>query len=166
MQSYKYAMIKTPIGELMLIQSEKGLKRIVFEKKIPEFLSEIEQKKDDYNLVKDKISLKKPIKQINDYFSNNKKFFDIKVDISMPSFYQKVLLTVMKIPYGEVRTYQEIAIKTGSPNAYRAVGSANAKNLIPIIIPCHRVVAANGNLGGYGGGLSIKKYLLKMEGVI
>lgn len=150
----------------MLIQSEKGLKRIVFEKKIPEFLSEIEQNKDDYNLVKDKISLKKPIKQINDYFSNNKKFFDIKVDISMPSFYQKVLLTVMKIPYGEVRTYQEIAIKTGSPNAYRAVGSANAKNLIPIIIPCHRVVAANGNLGGYGGGLSIKKYLLKMEGVI
>lgn len=150
----------------MLIQSEKGLKRIVFEKKIPEFLSEIELNKDDYNLVKDKISLKKPIKQINDYFSNNKKFFDIKVDISMPSFYQKVLLTVMKIPYGEVRTYQEIAIKTGSPNAYRAVGSANAKNLIPIIIPCHRVVAANGNLGGYGGGLSIKKYLLKMEGVI
>ncbi|MEC7871461.1 MAG: MGMT family protein, partial [Candidatus Neomarinimicrobiota bacterium] len=116
-------MIKSPIGELMLIQSEKGLKRIVFEKKIPEFLSEIEQNKDDYNLVKDKISLKKPIKQINDYFSNNKKFFDIKVDISMPSFYQKVLLTVMKIPYGEVRTYQEIAIKTGSPNAYRAVGS-------------------------------------------
>jgi len=159
-------MIKSPIGELMLIQSEKGLKRIVFEKKIPEFLSEIELNKDDYNLVKDKISLKKPIKQINDYFSNNKKFFDIKVDISMPSFYQKVLLTVMKIPYGEVRTYQEIAIKTGSPNAYRAVGSANAKNLIPIIIPCHRVVAANGNLGGYGGGLSIKKYLLKMEGVI
>ena len=159
-------MIKSPIGELMLIQSEKGLKRIVFEKKISAFLSEIEQKKDDYNLVKDKISLKKPIKQINDYFSNNKKFFDIKVDISMPSFYQKVLLTVMKIPYGEVRTYQEIAIKTGSPNAYRAVGSANAKNLIPIIIPCHRVVAANGNLGGYGGGLSIKKYLLKMEGVI
>ena len=159
-------MIKTPIGELMLIQSEKGLKRIVFEKKISAFLSEIEQNKDDYNLVKDKISLKKPIKQINDYFSNNKKFFDIKVDISMPSFYQKVLLTVMKIPYGEVRTYQEIAIKTGSPNAYRAVGSANAKNLIPIIIPCHRVVAANGNLGGYGGGLSIKKYLLKMEGVI
>ncbi|MDP6877714.1 MAG: methylated-DNA--[protein]-cysteine S-methyltransferase [Candidatus Marinimicrobia bacterium] len=159
-------MIKSPIGELMLIQSEKGLKRIVFEKKISAFLSEIEQKKDDYNLVKDKISLKKPIKQINDYFSNNKKFFDIKVDISMPSFYQKVLLTVMKIPYGEVRTYQEIAIKTGSPNAYRAVGSANAKNLIPIIIPCHRVVATNGNLGGYGGGLSIKKYLLKMEGVI
>ena len=159
-------MIKSPIGELMLIQSEKGLKRIVFEKKIPEFLSEIEQNKDDYNLVKDKMSLKKPIKQINDYFSNNKKFFDIKVDISMPSFYQKVLLTVMKIPYGEVRTYQEIAIKTGSPNAYRAVGSANAKNLIPIIIPCHRVVATNGNLGGYGGGLSIKKYLLKMEGVI
>jgi len=159
-------MIKTPIGELMLIQSEKGLKRIVFEKKIPAFLSEIEQKKDDYNLVKDKISLKKPIKQINDYFFNNKKFFDIKIDISIPSFYQKVLLTVMKIPYGEIRTYREIAINTGNPNAYRAVGSANARNLIPIIIPCHRVVAANGNLGGYGGGLSIKKYLLKMEGVI
>ena len=159
-------MIKTPIGELMLVQSIKGLRRIVFEKKIPALLSEIENKKDNYSLVEDKVSLKKPIRQINDYFSNNKKNFDIKVDVSMPSFYQKVLFTVMKIPYGEVRTYREIAIETGSPNAYRAVGSANAKNLIPIIIPCHRVVAANGNLGGYGGGLSIKKYLLKMESVI
>jgi len=84
----------------------------------------------------------------------------------MPPFYQKVLSEVKKIPYGEVRTYKEIAAKAGSPRAYRATGSANAKNILPIIIPCHRVIGTNGNLGGYGGGLIIKKYLLKMEGVI
>ena len=84
----------------------------------------------------------------------------------MPPFYHKVLCEVKKIPYGEVRTYREIAKKAGSPGAYRATGSANAKNMLPIIIPCHRVIGNNGNLGGYGGGLKIKKYLLKMEGVI
>ena len=84
----------------------------------------------------------------------------------MPPFYQKVLSEVKKIPYGEVRTYQEIAAKAGNPRAYRAAGSANAKNILPIIIPCHRVIGNDGNLGGYGGGLKIKKYLLKMEGVI
>ena len=77
----------------------------------------------------------------------------------MPPFYQKVLSEVKKIPYGEVRTYQEIAAKAGNPRAYRAAGSANAKNILPIIIPCHRVIGNDGNLGGYGGGLKIKKYL-------
>ena len=84
----------------------------------------------------------------------------------MPHFYQQALTVVMKIPYGEVRSYKEIAQFTQNPSAHRAVGTANAKNLIPIIIPCHRVIANNGTLGGYGGGLKIKKYLLKMEGVI
>ena len=72
----------------------------------------------------------------------------------------------MKIPFGNVMSYKQIAAKINNPQAYRAVGTANAKNTIPIIIPCHRVIANNGTLGGYGGGLKIKKFLLKMEGVI
>ena len=84
----------------------------------------------------------------------------------MPPFYQRVLSEVKKIPYGEVRTYKEIGINAGSPKAYRATGTANANNVLTIIIPCHRVVGSNGDLGGYGGGLKIKKYLLKMEGAI
>ena len=84
----------------------------------------------------------------------------------MTHFYNKVLNEVRNIPYGEVRTYKEIANKVGNPNAYRAAGTANAKNMLPVIIPCHRVIGKDGDLGGYAGGLKIKKYLLKMEGVI
>ena len=159
-------MIDTPIGKLMLIQSDKGLKQIIFEKKIPAFKSQIELNKNRLSFVKDEVSLNKTIQQITEYFLKKRKKFQIKIDISMPPFYQQALSVVMKIPYGEVRSYKEIAQFTQNPSAYRAVGTANAKNLIPIIIPCHRVIANNGTLGGYGGGLKIKKYLLKMEGVI
>ena len=81
----------------------------------------------------------------------------------MPPFYQQALSVVMKIPYGEVRSYKEIAQFTQNPSAYRAVGTANAKNPLPIIIPCHRIVSSNGNLGGYSGGLDKKSFLLDHE---
>tara|TARA_B100000575_G_scaffold97555_1_gene77846 strand:+ start:765 stop:1118 length:354 start_codon:yes stop_codon:yes gene_type:complete len=111
-------------------------------------------------------NLRDSSEQIHQYFYEKRKNFNLKIHISMPPFYQKVLSEVKKIPYGDVRTYKEIAAKAGNPRAYRATGSANAKNILPIIIPCHRVIGTNGNLGGYEGGLIIKKYLLKMEGVI
>ena len=82
----------------------------------------------------------------------------------MPPFYQKVLMTVKKIPYCKTISYQEVAKRAGRPKAVRAAGSANAKNPLPIIIPCHRVLATGGRLGGYGGGLKIKNYLLNLEG--
>ena len=131
-------MIDTPIGELMLIQSDKGLRQIVFEKKIPAFKSQIELNKNRLSFVKDEVQLNKTIQQINEYFLRKRREFQIKIDISMPPFYQQALTVVMKIPYGEVRSYKEIAQFTQNPSAHRAVGTANAKNLIPIIIPCHR----------------------------
>ena len=97
--------------------------------------------------------------------NNKRKNFDIRLDIEMPPFYQKVLNIVNKIPYGRYLSYQEVASKAGNPKATRATGSANARNPIPVIIPCHRVLASGGNLGGYGGGIKIKKYLLKLEGI-
>jgi|TARA_B110000196_G_scaffold294281_1_gene283181 methylated-DNA-[protein]-cysteine S-methyltransferase len=95
-----------------------------------------------------------------------RKFFKIKLDLNMPPFYYKTLMAVKKIPYGEYRTYKEIAMMAGNPKAIRAAGSANARNPIPIIIPCHRVLASGGGLGGYGGGLDIKNFLLNFEGVV
>jgi methylated-DNA-[protein]-cysteine S-methyltransferase len=95
-----------------------------------------------------------------------RKFFKIKLDLNMPPFYYKTLMAVKKIPYGEYRTYKEIAMMAGNPKAIRAAGSANARNPIPIIIPCHRVLANGGGLGGYGGGLNIKNFLLNFEGVV
>ena len=84
----------------------------------------------------------------------------------MPPFYYKALMAVKSIPYGQYQTYKEIAMKAGNPKAVRAAGTANARNPIPIVIPCHRVLASNGGLGGYGGGLNIKNFLLNLEGTI
>ena len=102
-------------------------------------------------------------RQLREYFNGVRKDFDFPVRPEGSSFERKVWTELLKIPFGETRTYGEIAKKVGKPNAARAVGQANNKNPIPIAIPCHRVVA-NGGLGGYGGGLDLKKRLLELEG--
>ncbi len=154
------------MGDLLLGSKDNHLLKIIFEKNIEEYLKSVKLKKGDIPRVSPNENLRNSSEQIHQYFYEKRKNFNVKVQISMPPFYQKVLNEVKKIPYGEVRTYKEIAAKAGNPRAYRATGSANAKNILPVIIPCHRVIGNDGNLGGYGGGLKIKKYLLKMEGVI
>ena len=102
-------------------------------------------------------------RELSQYFSGERKSFTIPIDLKITPFYKKVLLEVFRIPFGETRSYQQIAKYTGNIKATRAVGSANAKNPIPIIIPCHRIIASNGMLGGYSGGLEMKKRLLYHE---
>lgn len=102
--------------------------------------------------------------QIEEYFANKRTFFDINFELFTTDFRKKSLNAVAKIPYGETKSYTEIAKQTGKPKAVRAVGSANATNTLPIIIPCHRVISNNGGLGGYGGGLDMKIKLLELEG--
>ena len=149
----------------MLVQSNKGLRKLIFEKDISNF-SETNSEGNCFELIKDNAALSTTKKQLEEYFNGKRINFNIQLDISISNFYKKVLIEVMKIPFGNVMSYKQIAVKINNPQAYRAVGTANAKNTIPIIIPCHRVIANNGTLGGYGGGLKIKKFLLKMEGVI
>ena len=103
-------------------------------------------------------------KEIKAYLAGNLKKFTIDFEIDAAPFQKKVLKFVSTIPYGKTFSYGEIALKLGNPRASRAVGTANARNNLPLIIPCHRVVAANG-LGGYGGGLPLKIKLLRHEGV-
>ena len=103
-------------------------------------------------------------KQLEEYFSGNRKNFDLPiVFIRGTDFQKKIWDTLLKIPYGETRSYKEIAEMAGKPKACRAVGGANNKNPISIVVPCHRVIGANGSLVGYGGGLNIKKALLDLE---
>jgi O-6-methylguanine DNA methyltransferase len=102
-------------------------------------------------------------RQLRQYFNGELKQFDLRLDIRGTSFQKKVLRRVMKIPYGKTLTYGEVARAVGTTGAARAVGAVNAANTLPLVIPCHRVVASKG-LGGYGGGLAMKKTLLKMEG--
>jgi len=102
--------------------------------------------------------------EIRAYLNGKLKKFSVKIDIEAAPFQKKVLNYVARIPFGQTKTYGEIAAIVGNPRASRAVGTANARNNLPLVVPCHRVVGCNG-LGGYGGGLSLKKKLLKHEGI-
>ena len=108
--------------------------------------------------------VKKVFKQLQEYFGRERKEFDLPVEIIGTDFQKKVWNELTKIPYGETISYGELANRMGDKNLMRAVAAANGANPIPIIIPCHRVIGADGSLTGYGGGLSVKKKLLELEG--
>jgi len=108
--------------------------------------------------------IKRAAKQLKEYFAGKRREFDLPLEQAGTDFQKKVWSALFTIPYGETRSYGEIAKQIGSPNASRAVGMANHNNPISIICPCHRVIGAGGSLTGYGGGLPLKEYLLKLEG--
>ena len=103
--------------------------------------------------------------QLREYFAGARRTFELPLAPHGTAFQQRVWAALRAIPYGETRTYGELAAAIGSPNASRAVGMANHRNPIPIIIPCHRVIGANGTLTGYAGGLEVKQKLLALEGI-
>lgn len=102
-------------------------------------------------------------KQLMEYFEGTRKYFDLKLEPAGTAFQKQVWKTLCEVPYGETRCYEEIAVMAGSPKACRAVGMANNRNPISIIVPCHRVIGKNGSMVGYGGGLEVKEALLKLE---
>lgn len=140
---------KTIIGEIAIVGDEEYIYEVSFFKK-------------DYPIYETTM-IKKCYQQINEYLLKERKEFDIPLYIEGTPFQKRVWNALMKIPYGEVRSYQEIAIMINNEKATRAVGNANNKNKIAIIIPCHRVIGKNGKLTGYAGGLDIKEKLLKIE---
>ena len=101
--------------------------------------------------------------QLEKYFQGDLKYFNLKTDLHISIFYRRALKAVGKIPYAITKSYKEVANNIGSPSGHRAVANANAINPIPIVIPCHRVIKSNGELGGYGGGNQLKTNLLKFE---
>jgi len=107
--------------------------------------------------------LKEAIKQLDEYFSGQRIEFDLPLQFSGTEFQKEVWKALINIPYGETRSYKDIAIEIGNPKACRAVGGANNKNPIILICPCHRVIGASGKLVGYGGGMDMKEYLLNLE---
>ncbi len=102
--------------------------------------------------------------QLLEYFDGERKKFDVPYQLNGTEFQKKVWSALCDIPYGETRSYKDIAIAVGNPKASRAVGMANNKNPITVIVPCHRVIGTSGKLVGYAGGLTMKEFLLKMEG--
>jgi len=102
-------------------------------------------------------------RQLREYFDGSRREFTLPLDPVGSNFQQRVWRALIGIPYGETRSYQELAKALGNPKAVRAVGAANGRNPLPIVIPCHRVIGSDGKLVGYGGGLSVKKHLLDLE---
>lgn len=143
----------SPIGILEIIESNGYIIELKF----------IEEKNENQNeIFSDEIN--KCVNQLEEYFSGKRVDFDIKIKFLKGTEFQKsVWNSLIEIPYGETVSYKYIAEKIGNPKAVRAVGEANNKNPIPIIIPCHRVIGKNGSLTGYAGGLKTKEYLLNIE---
>lgn len=142
----------TDIGKIYISEENNFITNVNFENElvINEVLTETEL-------------LKEAGEQIHEFFKGKRKKFNLPILPFGTDFQQKVWESLQAIPYGETRSYKDIAVSVGNEKACRAVGMANNKNPIPIIIPCHRVVGSNGKLVGYAGGLQIKEYLLDLE---
>ena len=142
-----------PIGEVGIGEEDGAVTHLIFHRRgLPDGYAEAETP-----------LLCKAAKQITEYFAGERTVFDLPLRLHGTEFQQKVWAALCTIPYGETRSYKQIAEQTGNPRACRAVGMANNRNPVSIIVPCHRVVGHNGALTGYGGGLPAKEYLLKLE---
>lgn len=155
--TYFYKIISSPIGQLKLVANDKGLVGILWGKEdTRRWLTPTKEEKHHPLLLKTE-------QQLDEYFVGKRKEFSLPLDFKGTEFQKKVWLALMTIPFGETRSYGQIAKQIGRPKAVRAVGTANGSNPISLIAPCHRVIGANGTLTGYGGGLEIKAYLLALE---
>ncbi|AVX19713.1 methylated-DNA-[protein]-cysteine S-methyltransferase [Carboxydocella sporoproducens DSM 16521] len=166
MEIIRWSEMLSPIGPLVLVSTEKGLCRLVLPGEGQATLLNWLNRKWTEEIVVER-NLKahqQAIEQLGAYFAGELQQFDLPLDVSGSPFQLQVWQELQKIPYGETRTYQEIATNIGKPRAVRAVGQANNRNPIPVIIPCHRVIGKSGALVGYGGGLEVKLYLLGLEG--
>jgi len=167
-QSESYCFIDTPEGKLMIAEDGAGISSIFFLRKgasddqnaeylIGKGVNLLGAKEQETPL------LKQAIAQLKEYFAGARKTFDVPLSFKGTPFQAKDWKALLTIPYGETRSYKQIAELIGSPKACRAVGLANNRNPISIIIPCHRVIGSDGKLVGYGGGLDIKERLLALE---
>jgi methylated-DNA-[protein]-cysteine S-methyltransferase len=148
-----YDTMKSPVGELSLVASKKGLHAVWMSSPAPKHL-----KRSTQNSV-----INKAKKQLKEYFLGKRNSFDLPLVLSGTSFQQKAWRELCKIPYGKTISYEEQAKRLGDRKKCRAVGTANSQNPISIIVPCHRVIAKSGHLSGYGGGIDNKKLLLELE---
>lgn len=156
--SYSYKTIASPVGELTLIASDKGLAAILWEDDDPKRvrLGPLVQAPENPFLVETE-------RQLGAYFAGKLTAFTVPLDFNGTDFQKSVWTALLDIPFGETRSYAQIARQLGRPTAYRAVGAANGKNPISIIAPCHRVIGSTGKLTGFAGGMEAKKYLLELE---
>ncbi|MEA3352030.1 MAG: methylated-DNA--[protein]-cysteine S-methyltransferase [Chloroflexota bacterium] len=156
----------TPLGPIWVAANQRGLVAIAIKSDADTFTKELAARHKKAAISRDETHTADVVRQIKAYLTNERNAFELRIDWSiMTSFQQKVLRATCAIPRAETRTYGEIAAQAGNPRAARAVGRAEATNPIPIVIPCHRVIGADGGLHGYSspGGLETKAWLLELE---
>lgn len=151
-----YCYLETPIGDLLLAGDEEALSVVGF--------PEGSMRRDpDPDWIYNEKPLAEARRQLTEYFDGKRKDFELPLSLTGTEFQLLVLEELKKIPYGETTSYGDIATRIGRPKAVRAVGAANGRNPIPIIVPCHRVIGSGGDLTGFGGGLTTKEALLRLE---
>ena len=157
-KTYSYNSMKSPVGVLKLVASDRGLAAILWENDSSSRVKLGTLVKDNNHPV-----LRETARQLNDYFAGKRQGFSVQFDVAGTGFQKEVWQALATIPFGETRTYGEIARQIGRPKAVRAVGAANGKNPLSIVVPCHRVIGSNGKLTGFAGGFDTKAALLKLE---
>lgn len=152
----RYGYIESPVGNL-LVAGDSGVLKLV------SFPGDGMAREPEAGWVRDDAEFDGLQRELEEYFAGTREVFDVPLDPDGTDFQREVLDALQRIPYGETRTYADIARAIGRPKASRAVGAANGRNPIPILIPCHRVIGSDGSLTGFGGGVETKQYLLDLE---
>lgn len=160
METLYYSRLDSLAGPLVIGVSPRGMVALEFDRgKFP-------PKKSSVNWQESAEATRRYVKELKEYFAGRRREFDFPLDLRGTPFQVRCWRALLEIPYGETRTYAAIARAVGRPQAFRAVGMANNRNPIAIVVPCHRVIASDGTLCGYGGGLDIKRKLLELEGAL
>jgi methylated-DNA-[protein]-cysteine S-methyltransferase len=168
-----YASVDSPFGRLLVARTDRGVVRLALPSHRGAQRSEDEVLEDLARFVSPRVlespaRLDEERRELEDYFEGRRNHFDVRVDwkLTPAGFRNRALHAVARIPYGETRTYGQIAEQAGNARAFRAAGTACGRNPIPLIVPCHRVVQTGGGIGNYGGGPEMKRALLDLEGAL
>lgn len=151
-------ILDTPVGALTLVASSTGLVAILWENDDP-----LRVRLEPAVEGKDNPILTEAARQLSEYFAGKRRSFDLPLDFRGTAFQNSVWQALLSIPFGETRSYGELARSLGKPGASRAVGAANGRNPLSIVAPCHRVIGSNGTMTGFAGGIAAKEYLLRLE---
>ncbi|MFG2039869.1 methylated-DNA--[protein]-cysteine S-methyltransferase [Dactylosporangium sp. NPDC048998] len=159
-----YTTVDSPVGKLLLAATTKGLIRVAYAREDHDRVLENLAEKVSLRILRAPKRLDDAARELDEYFDRRRKVFDLALDLSLSrGFRQLVQRHLPEIGYGQTRSYREVAELVGNPKAVRAVGTACATNPLPVVVPCHRVLRADGSLGGYVGGLDAKTALLELE---
>jgi methylated-DNA-[protein]-cysteine S-methyltransferase len=157
----RYDLVDSPVGELLVAATDRGLCRISYTVE-----GQDESLARTFGARVLRVPLDDVRRELDEYFAHRRESFDLPIDLRVAPFHESVLRELARVPYGRTVTYGSLAAQVGRPRAARAVGTVMHTNPIPIVLPCHRVIGANGSLTGYGGGLHVKRALLELEGAL